>query len=100
MWSSGEEHVRVMAFVGLTKLLRLISTLLVDFAIKVLYMADCLTLRQLLFNMNCSDQLKIGNPTGFPFAAIIPKFCQELQVHISHNIASDCLHAKFLGGNI
>ena len=35
MWSSGEEHVRVMAFVGLTKLLRLISTTLVDFAIKV-----------------------------------------------------------------
>ena len=39
MWSSGEEHVRVMAFVGLTKLLPLISTTLVDFAIKV-----CLTM--------------------------------------------------------
>ena len=35
MWSSGEEHVRVMAFVGLTKLLQFIPTTLVDFAIKV-----------------------------------------------------------------
>ena len=39
MWSSGEEHVRVMAFVALTKLLPLITTTLADFAIKV-----CLTI--------------------------------------------------------
>ena len=39
MWSSGEEHVRVMSFVGVTKLLPLISTTLVDFAIKVCYNA-------------------------------------------------------------
>ena len=37
MWSSGEEHVRVMAFVGLTKLLRIIPPALVDFAVKVLH---------------------------------------------------------------
>ena len=35
MWSSGEEHVRVMAFVGLSKLLKLTSSELLDFSIKV-----------------------------------------------------------------
>ena len=35
MWSGGEEHVRVMAFVGLNKLFRIIPQAMVDFSIKV-----------------------------------------------------------------
>ena len=35
MWSGGEEHVRVMAFVGINKLFRIIPQAMVDFSIKV-----------------------------------------------------------------
>ncbi|CAB4031470.1 nucleolar complex 2 homolog, partial [Paramuricea clavata] len=88
MWSSGEEHVRVMAFVGLTKLLRLISTTLVDFAIKQLYtnfVKNCkftsvATLPLIVFMQNSLVEIFSYNPNSTYQQGFV--YIRQLAIHL------------------
>lgn len=42
MWGTGNEHVRVMAFLGISKLLTLLHSSLLEYTIKVNKNAYCL----------------------------------------------------------
>ncbi|XP_046842848.1 nucleolar complex protein 2 homolog isoform X2 [Xenia sp. Carnegie-2017] len=52
MWSSGEQHVRVMAFIGLTKLFRWTSSSMTEFAIKNCKFTSTASLPLIIFMQN------------------------------------------------
>lgn len=88
MWCSGEEHVRVMTFVGLTKLLRIITPDLVDFAVKQLYtnfvknckFTSASTLPLIVFMQNSLVEIFSYNPTTTYQHGFV--YIRQLAIHL------------------
>lgn len=88
MWSGGEEHVRVMAFVGINKLFRIIPQAMVDFSIKQLYtnfVKNCKftsanTLPLIVFMQNSLVEIFSYNPTTTYQHGFV--YIRQLAIHL------------------